>query len=316
MSEFVGVILAGGRGRRMGPLGEEYPKVLLPVANEPLIGHHLKLLHDLGARQVYVILGHRGDDVTRAIGGGERYGVTIHYVSQPVPLGSAHALGCVRPYVDRPVVVILGDYFFLASDPARLIRRLREGAGAMAAKREPDARALTEACALRLDETGRVLDIVEKPMVPSTDLKGCGFYALGREIFDAVSRTPRTALRDEYELSVSLELYIRAGHRLYAEEVIVSDTNFTRPEDVLECNMRWLERTGREHLISEDASIGDGVRLERTMVGHRAHIAESSHLNHVVVFPGAQLHMGAVVQEALVTPEGLHLVESRQGRTE
>ena len=44
MSGVAGVILAGGRGRRMGPLGEEFPKALLPVANEPLIAHHLRLL--------------------------------------------------------------------------------------------------------------------------------------------------------------------------------------------------------------------------------------------------------------------------------
>jgi NDP-sugar pyrophosphorylase family protein len=43
----------------MGALGEQYPKALLPIGNEPVIVHHLRLLESLGVRDVYVIVGHR-----------------------------------------------------------------------------------------------------------------------------------------------------------------------------------------------------------------------------------------------------------------
>jgi glucose-1-phosphate thymidylyltransferase len=310
--EYVGVILAAGRGRRMGALGEEYPKALLPVANEPLIGHHLRLLSGLGVRTVYLIVGHRGPDLMSALGAGERYGVTLRYVTQDAPLGSAHALGCLRPWISQPFLLILGDYYFSASDPGRLLRRLREGTAAIAAKREPNRRLLTEACAIQVDQDGRVVHIAEKPIAPASSLKGCGFYALQPEMFDAVARTPRTALRDEYELMVSLEFYVKAGHRLHAEEIVVWDAHFTSPQDVLECNMQWLAKAGRSELVGNEARIADGVRLERAVVGNHAQVNSRSVLRDVVVFSGATLASGPVVERALVTPEALHLLGPRE----
>ena len=55
MSGYVGAILAGGRGSRMGSLGEGYPKALLPLANEPLMAHHLRLFAELGIRKAFVL---------------------------------------------------------------------------------------------------------------------------------------------------------------------------------------------------------------------------------------------------------------------
>lgn len=307
LNGYVGVILAAGQGKRMGPLGEEYPKALLPVANEPLISHHLRLLHSLGVRKIFVIVGHCAPRVVQALGGGEAYGVDIQYVEQGASLGSAHALGRVRSKVQGPFLLVLGDYYFWPSDPHRLVRRLEEGRGsAISVKREPDRRLLSEACELQVNPEGRVLKIVEKPSAPGGDLKGCGFYALQPEVFDAVARTPRTALRDEYELSVSLQLYLEAGHCLYSEEVIVWDSNLTRPEDLLECNLHWLAHQGRNELIAEGARIEQGTTLERTLVGVDAWIASNSTLREVVVFPGAKVSGDSVLGRTLATPNGLY----------
>lgn len=309
MTGRVGVILAAGRGSRMGAVGEDYPKALLPVANEPLIGHHLRLLRGLGVQEVYVVVGHRAPDVVSALGGGEAYGVRLHYVEQGAPLGSAHALGRVRPHVREPFLLMLGDYYLSVSDPARLPQRLLDGRGsAIAAKREPDRRLLSEACELQVDTRGRVRSILEKPVIPIGNLKGCGFYALQPDIFDAIARTPRTALRDEYELTLALQLYVETGHPVYAEEIVDWDRNFTRPEDILECNIQWLEEAGRNELVAEEAYLEQGIQLERTVVGRYAHVTSGSRLEDVVVFPGARFEHGSPIQRALVTRERLYVV--------
>lgn len=308
MSGFVGAILAGGRGRRMGSLGEHYPKALLPVANQPLIAHHLGLLRRVGVQEVFVVVGYRANDVVDAIGDGYGLGLTVRYVEQGGTLGSAHALGRLRPHVHGPIVVILGDYYLSLVDPVPLVSHLQDGrSSAIAARREPQPRLLSEACELGVDESGRVARIVEKPVRPAGDLKGCGFYALQPDVFDAIARTPRTALRDEYELTVALELFIDAGHPLYAEEVIDWDQNFTSPQDVLECNLQWLARNNRQELIGEGAQVAPGARLERTVVGHGARIEHGSSLREVVVFDGTTFGGGGSVCRALVTRRGLHV---------
>jgi dTDP-glucose pyrophosphorylase len=303
LNDYVGVILAAGRGERMGVLGELYPKALLPVANEPIIGHHLRLLYHLGITEVYIIVGHRGAELKGTISDGTRYGLTVRYIEQPTPLGSADAVGRTRPYIRKPFLLILGDYYFSTLRPERLLKRLGSHAqSAIAVKREPDSSLISDACAVEVDNQGRVTNIVEKPIVPKTDLKGCGFYALQPDFFDAIARTPRTALRNEYEITVSLEIYIKAANPVFAEEIIEWDANLTRPEDLLECNLRWLDQQGRNELIGSETYIEEGTQLHRVLVGNRARIVGTSNLKEVVVFPGAQIEGRSSCERALLTP--------------
>lgn len=305
MNGFDAVVLAGGQGSRMGRLGERYAKALLPVGNEPLIAHHLRLLVSLGVTRAWVVVGHRADDLMAVVGDGTTYGLRIAYVEQGEPLGSAHALGRVRAHIRGPVLVLLGDYYFVPREPERMVQRLREGASAIAYVPEPRPELLKAACALELDAASRVTSIVEKPVVPRGNLKGCGFYALQPEFFDALARTPRTALRNEYELTVALELHMAMGHPLFGEAVIARDANLTHPEDVLACNLAWLAEAGQTSLIAADARLETGLALEGALVGGGAHVEGVRRLQEVVVFPGAYLKGSGDVRRTLVTTAGI-----------
>lgn len=305
MSGYVGAILAAGRGRRMGDLGDCYPKPLLPIANEPLIVHHLRALRSLGITQVYIVVGHAAAQIISVLGDGSRYGVDIRYVEQREPLGSAHALGQLAPYLNSPFVLLLGDIYFATQDLARMLDHARSVDGAVvAAKREPDQRALCEACALEVGATGRIVRIVEKPKMPASDLKGCGIYIFQPEIFDAVRRTPRTMLRDEYELTIAIEIAIQSGQPVYAE-CIDWDMNITRPQDVLRCNLAWLEREGRRDLVGADVRLAAGTRLERAVIGDQVVVMQPVALSDVVVFQGTQIAGGGLIERALIAPDRL-----------
>lgn len=292
----------------MGQLGDDFAKALLPVANQPLIAHHLATLHAFGVRKVFVVVGHRAADIVRMFGDGSRFAVDISYVEQPSSLGSAHALGLLRPHIDEPFLLVLGDYFFSTPDPLALVRHLTEkGTAAILVKREPDRRLICESCEVRVDEEGRVFDIVEKPRSPVGELKGCGFYAFQPDIFEAVARTPKTALRDEYELTTTLGTFIASGGRLYAEELPIAwDTNVTRPEDLLECNMEWLRHRGLDRLVAEDADLGRYGRLERVIVGSGASIGDHAVVREAVVFGGTSLEGSSSLQRVLATPQRVY----------
>jgi dTDP-glucose pyrophosphorylase len=304
MDEVVGVVLAAGRGRRLGALGDVYVKTLLPIANEPVIGHHLRLLHGLDVRQVVVVVGYHADQIEAAIGTGEHYGVRVQFVRQPFALGSAHALACARPFVRGPFLLLLGDYYFVPRDPDAMMRRLAKGESAVATKRERCVDLIREACSVRTTAAGRVTAIVEKPAEPQTDLKGCGFYALHPSAFDAVTRTPRSALRNEYELTDSLDLLVKARHPVYSEQVIDWDTNITRPQDLLDCNLQWLERHNMNHLVAARAFVDRTTTLEGSVVGDGATVRGRNALRQVVVFPGADMRDFGTLERSLLTREG------------
>jgi NDP-sugar pyrophosphorylase family protein len=305
MGEYQAVILAAGHGKRMGLLGEEYPKALLPVGDEPLIGHQLRLFGRLGVHEIYVVIGHLGSHIVDAVGTGSRYSLTVRYVEQGPALGSAFALARAIPHLRKPFLLTLGDYYFDAPEAEALTRCLERGISAISAKRELNVTLLREACELRVATDGQLERIVEKPSDPSGNLKGCGFYAFQTSFLDSVARTPRTALRDEYELSVSLEVHLSAGHPIYVEDIIQSDWNFTRARDVLDCNLDWLKRRQQPAFIALDAQIDQAGLLEEVVVGTRAHLNRAVRLKRVVVFPDTVVKGETVLESALVTQRNL-----------
>src|SRR5262245_45779344 len=146
MDACTGVILAAGRGRRMGDLGEAYPKTLLPVGDRPVIGHHIRLLVQLGISDVIVVVGHHADRVVAAAEREAGHDARLRVVPQEEALGSAHALSRVRSMVGGPMMVLLGDYYFRSANAPALMQRLAQGACAIAVKRETDPRLVAEAC--------------------------------------------------------------------------------------------------------------------------------------------------------------------------
>jgi len=73
------MILAAGRGERMRPLTDAMPKPLLPVADKPLIRHHIERLARAGVRELVITLAWKGAMRREALGNGERFGVRIAY---------------------------------------------------------------------------------------------------------------------------------------------------------------------------------------------------------------------------------------------
>jgi histidinol-phosphate phosphatase family protein len=74
------VIVAGGRGTRLGPLTDDTPKALLPVGGKPFIGWLLELLSDRGFEEVVLLLGYRAEDIEQYCGDGRRWGLRVRSV--------------------------------------------------------------------------------------------------------------------------------------------------------------------------------------------------------------------------------------------
>lgn len=299
---YVGAILAAGRGSRMGAWARGVPKPIMPVGDAPLIVHQIRAMKAVGIQQVFVVVGEWKDKI-RATVEDHELGVDVTYVEQGEPLGSANAVGRLASHIDGSFVLLLGDYWVERSQEVleRMIRAAEEGEGSSTlAKLESDPKLLREACCIEVDEGGRIKEIVEKPVRPATRLKGCGYYVLRPEFFDAVRRTPRTALRDEYELTVALDLFVQRRHPVYVVEFDSPDTNFTRPSDVLHCNLEWLDRQRLPSYVGPRVELPESLRLDRCLIGAGAEVGDMLELREVVVFPGARCHGLQRLQHAIV----------------
>ncbi len=305
--EFMGVVLAAGKGTRMRPFSEHWPKPILPVLGKPLVSYQLEMMAGLGIRRVVVVIGHLGHEVVRALGDGSRWGVQISYVEQEETLGIAHAVSRLEAHVDRPFFLFLGDIFFATENVASMVERFRtaELGGVLACKREPDRELIKRNFVVLTDERNVVQRVIEKPRHPRTDLKGCGIYLFDLSFFDAVRRTPRTAMRNEYEITDSIQIFLDDGYPVEAAEVVMDDMNVSYPADLLDLNLRLLAQAGHPsgNYIGDDVQTAGDSTLQNCIAMQGARIGKDVHLTDCLLFPGAHVPDGKVRARSIFTPD-------------
>lgn len=304
-SRVVGVILAAGRGSRLEPLSIYRPKALLPICNKPLLQYQLEDMREIGIRDVLVVVGHLKEGIVSKFGDGSAYGVRLRYIEQTQMLGIAHAIGQLEPFIDAPFLLFLGDIFFQTSRLGQTVELLRERtAGAvLAVRQEENPAAIRRNFAVVLHPSGRVAQVIEKPRFPPTNLKGCGLYVFDLPIFDAIRRTPRTAQRDEYEVTSSIQILIDDGYPVYPAEIVDMDVNLTIASDLLRSNILELKRLRRDHLVGQGVTLVQGTRLERSVLGEGVVVENPIRIVDSVVFPGVVINCKEDVVGQVVTSE-------------
>jgi dTDP-glucose pyrophosphorylase len=103
------VIMAGGKGIRLRPFTENCPKPLVLVAGKPMLEHIIERGKLEGFRHFVLAIHYLGHMIEDYFGNGERLGVQIDYLREQSPLGTAGALGLLKPRPDAPFVVTNGD---------------------------------------------------------------------------------------------------------------------------------------------------------------------------------------------------------------
>ena len=302
---YCGVLLAAGKGSRMAAFSSHIPKPMLPVGNKPLLVHQIELLREVGITDIIVLIGYKGFEIARVLGDGSHYGVRLTYVEQAEALGIAHAVGQLENTVKKPFMMFLGDIYFIAKDLEQMFEQFeqQDGGAVLATKVEADPFAIRRNYSVQMDENGRVVRVVEKPRHVSNKLKGVGLYLFDLTIFDAIRRTPRTAMRDEYEITEAIQVLINDGEYVSTSNAVHDDVNLTYPSDLLQVNLQLAKGNRDGNLISGDAEVHPSARLKNTVVGSGARISSGVVMNNCVVFEQAVVASGCCYDNIIVTRE-------------
>lgn len=303
----MGVILAGGKGSRMYPFSEHYPKCILPICNKPLMEHQIEMMKNIGIDDIVIVIGHYGFDVVRVMGTGERYGIKIRYVDQGETLGIAHALGKLESYINQSFLLFLGDIFFITDSLAPMVEEFQKDNtnAVLATKIETDVNAIKRNFSVLKDEDGFVRRVIEKPRHPVNNIKGCGLYLFDLHIFDAVRRTPRTAIRDEYEITDSIQILIDDGFKVKDINIIENDLNLTYPEDLLKINLTELKRRNHDNLIGKNVKINNPSLIKSSVIGDNVSIIEMQEIKNTVIFSNSVVNLSDDIENTIITPEQL-----------
>jgi dTDP-glucose pyrophosphorylase len=103
------VIMAGGKGERLGELTQAIPKPMLPVGDKPILEHLVHLLVGHGIRRIFLSVGYLGQMIEDHFRDGERFRCRIDYLREDQPLGTGGALSLIRELPTAPLLVMNGD---------------------------------------------------------------------------------------------------------------------------------------------------------------------------------------------------------------
>ena len=225
------VILAAGRGTRMGELTKDIPKPMLPVGPKPLLEHLLDTLRAVGIQQAGIVIGYRGELIEQHFA---RYPMPISWFRQSELNGTAPAVALARDFIGSdPFLLVFGDIWCEANDYRGLINVLNEA---------PDIEAVLgvrwvddpwRGAAVYVDDDECVTQILEKPPkgTSGTHWNSAGMYVFRPSIMQEIDRVPLSP-RGEYEIASAIEQLIQrpCAVRYYAISGRWLDVG--RPEDL------------------------------------------------------------------------------------
>ena len=229
----IAVILAAGRGTRMGLLTANVPKPLLALRGRPIIDHILTGLRAAGIDEAVVVTGYLAEQIERHLGTGEALGMRLSYRRQARPEGTARALLLARDAIEEePFLLSWGDIVVEPEQYAVLLDEHRRApCDALLSVNATDDP--WQGAAVYVDEHWRVTRLVEKPPRGSsqTPWNNAGIVVCTPLVLQYAQRLPASA-RGEYELPQAIAAMIADGREVRACPVRGFWSDLGRPEDL------------------------------------------------------------------------------------
>ncbi len=203
------VVLAAGRGTRMGGMTEETPKPMLPVLGRPMLEHVLERLAAAGVGRFLLVVGYRRELIENYF---RDWRLPIEFRVQERVDGTGSAARLARDFAGRaPFLLTFGDIFCEPPAYVRCGRVLADHPETAAVLGVRDVDDPWRGAAVYV-EGGRVTRVIEKPPPGSSTTRwnSAGLFALRANAFDYLARLKRSA-RNEYELTGIFELMLADG---------------------------------------------------------------------------------------------------------
>lgn len=292
-----GLILGAGNGTRLHPFTRVTPKVLLPVANKPIVQYGIEKLVQLGIEEIGIVIQPAYKPLfLKQVGLGAQWGARISYLSQHFPQGIADAVKLASSFVGNDaLLLLLGDNLIADSLESLRDSVLHEGHDAALLLGEvsnPQDYGIAQIAG------NRIVGLEEKPRHPKTNLAVLGAYAFGPRVFDAVDAISPSA-RGEYEITDAINWLLKENALISYRKTEEEHSDVGRPERWLEAN-RWILRS-----ISDTNEIKERLTLSGCVIKEPVIVDEKSELENCEIGPFASIgpHVrltNCVVQDSIL----------------
>ena len=226
------VILAAGKGTRMGDLTDEMPKPMLRAHARPILEHIITGLREVGIQEFCIITGWRAEMIENHFRDGADLGVSISYTRQEVQDGTGKAPELAKEFVgEEAFLLTYGDILVKPETYQQMLERWGEGdfAGLVTVTGSED---VTKGGLFFFDEAFHLNHLVEKPTAEQlvelrakcwlkkgdTAWYNAGIYCFRSQLFEHTARLQKSA-RGEYELTDALTAMLEAKEPIAGLEI-------------------------------------------------------------------------------------------------
>jgi dTDP-glucose pyrophosphorylase len=179
------LIMAGGRGTRLGPLTKDLPKPMIRVAGRPILERMVLHVVGFGIRKIYISLNYLGHVIESYFGDGARFGCAIEYLREDRPLGTGGALSLLPEQPSAPLLVVNGDVVTQADLGAFLDAHTAGGPDLMLTLATRRYLHTVPFGCIEVDGS-RIVDVEEKPTL--SRLINAGMYVLSPQLLARIER--------------------------------------------------------------------------------------------------------------------------------
>lgn len=249
------VILAAGEGTRLRPFTVSEPKVMIPVANKPILEYVIDALVDNGITDIVMVVGYKKEKILTYFGTGEDFGANIEYVIQKKQLGTAHGLAKAEEKIDDEFIVLPGDNVVSKETVGYLLENRSDYSVLITKSATPSKYGVVYL------SNGFVEEIEEKPSISYSHLISTGIYSFQPDIFDHIEEVMAEQV---YDLTAAVQ-------EIDGLKGVVTDTMWidaVYPWDLLEVNSTAL--TGvvetSNGVIEDDVTLKGPVHIGKGTV--------------------------------------------------
>ncbi len=281
------VVMAGGEGSRLRPLTSSRPKPLVPVANKPVMHHLVDLLRRHGIGNVVATLHYLADEIENYFGDGSQLGVTMEYVVEDTPMGTAGAVKLAESLLGGERFVVVSGDALTDIDLSELIAA-HERSGAVATIALQRVANPLEFGVVVTEGDGRITRFLEKPSWGEifSDTINTGIYVLEPEIF-AYMEAGRN-----YDFAKDIFAFLlREGRKLCGHVIGGYWSDIGNLQQYMQANYDALRGTVRLEIPGVEVRPG-------VWVGENAQISPDAHVHGpVCIGRNVTIERGAVVEE-------------------
>ncbi len=304
-------LMAAGRGTRLAPFTDVAPKPVIPVANEPAMGHLLRLLAMQGFTNVVSNIHWKADLMQGVFGSGDAWGVNLSWSVESELLGNAGGMKNAEGWLrdgDSPILVLSGDGLHDVDLSAVVRHHLETGAMATLVLKEVADPSLYGVAVQ--DSEGWITGFQEKPPAGTSlsNVANTGIYVFSPEVFDLIPKQFYDFGSDLFVRMVAermpIQGYVHSGYwndigdleqlRKGSLAVVGGDLSYTDAPDE---SSLW----GQGILVHPKSEIDSRVELVgRCVIGEGVRIGAGSTIIDSVLLPGTEISPDTVVADSLL----------------